>query len=131
MAGPSNAMNSRVALHELRAMSAHARAELLRRTEDDLGDFIEKVTPIIDAVKAKGDAALVKFARQFDGADIAASDIAASDDDFAAAYEQLDPEFIDVLRYAADNIRRFHEKQMPATTWEMEIRPGADRKSVV
>jgi histidinol dehydrogenase len=97
----------------------------MKRAEDDLAPFIEKVTPIVAAVREEGDAALVRFAKQFDGAEFDASTIAASDADFERAYQALDPEFVDVLRYSADNIRRFHERQMPETEWMMEIRGGA------
>ena len=117
-------MTSKIALHELKLLSADERSELLRRAEDDLAPFIEKVAPIIEAVRKDGDAALVQFAAQFDGATIDAHSLMATDDDFAQAYEQLDPDFIDVLRYSADNIRRFHEKQMPEPDWMMDIRPG-------
>ncbi len=108
---------TKVALHDLAKMSADARAELLRRAEDDLAPFIEKIVPIVEAVRLEGDGALVRFAKQFDGAEFEASTIAATDEDFAAAYDALDDEFIEVLRYSADNIRRFHEKQMPEMMW--------------
>ena len=114
-----------VALHELSKLSDEQRDELMKRAEDDLAPFIEKVGPIISAVREEGDAALVRFASQFDGADFEPSTIAASDADFDAAYAELDPKFIDVLRYSADNIRRFHERQMPEHQWMMEIREGA------
>lgn len=118
-------MPNAVALHELAKLTNAQREQLLMRTEDDLAPFIEKVVPIIEAVRTRGDAALVEFAERFDGATISASSIAATDADFEAAYTMLDPEFIDVLRYSADNIRRFHEQQLPETGWSMEIRPGA------
>ncbi len=118
-------MTSSVALHDLSKMSEADRAELLMRVEDDLAPFMEKVAPIINAVRDEGDAALVRFAKEFDGAEFDQSTIAASDQDFDDAYAALDDEFIEVLRYAADNIRRFHEQQVPETQWMMEIRPGA------
>ncbi|MEE9315251.1 MAG: histidinol dehydrogenase [Rhizobiaceae bacterium] len=116
---------TKVALYDLSKIDASKREELLRRAEDDLTPFMEKIAPIIEAVRLEGDTALVRFAEQFDGAKFDASTIGASDADFDAAYEALDDEFIEVLRYSADNIRRFHEKQMPELTWTMEIRPGA------
>lgn len=116
---------SQVALFDLSKLSNDQRVELMKRAEDDLAPFIEKVGPIISAVREEGDAALVRFASQFDGAEFDASTIAASDADFEQAYAQLDEKFIDVLRYSADNIRRFHERQMPESQWMMEIREGA------
>ena len=116
---------TQVALHDLSKLSENQRAQLMARAEDDLSPFIEKVLPIIDAVKTEGDAALVRFAKQFDGANFDISTLAATDTDFDAAYDALDDDFIEVLRYSADNIRRFHEKQMPEMMWMTEIRPGA------
>ncbi len=118
-------MSQSVALHELSKMTVDQRSELLLRAEDDLSPFIEKAAPIIDRVRREGDAALVHFAREFDGAEFSADSIGASDADFENAYAALDEEFIDVLRYAADNIRRFHQEQLPKKEWMMEIRPGA------
>ena len=119
-----HSMPPQIAFHELKLMSAEQRSELLRRAEDDLEPFIEKVAPIVEAVRREGDDALVRFAAEFDGAEIDAGSIAATDTDFEKAYDQLDPEFIEVLRYSADNIRRFHQEQMPQPTWMMDIRPG-------
>jgi histidinol dehydrogenase len=116
-----------VALHDLTRLTDAERATLLARAEDDLGPFIEKVMPIIAAVRERGDEALVEFAKRFDGADVRGDDLKVSDAAFDAAYNALDDEFIEVLRYAADNIRRFHERQMPdEMRWAMEIRPGAN-----
>ncbi|MEM8748918.1 MAG: histidinol dehydrogenase [Pseudomonadota bacterium] len=116
---------STVALHDLALMSAEERETLLRRAEDDLAPFIEKVLPIIEEVKTRGDAALVEFAARFDNAVFDVETLKASDADFEEAYAKLDPEFVEVLRYSADNIRRFHERQVPEREWSMEIRPGA------
>ncbi|MCJ8307756.1 MAG: histidinol dehydrogenase [Hyphomicrobiales bacterium] len=116
---------SQVALYDLSQLTAQQRDELMKRAEDDLAPFIEKVEPIIAAVREEGDAALVRFASQFDGAEFDASTIAASDADFEQAYAELDDKFIEVLRYSADNIRRFHQRQMPERQWMMEIREGA------
>ncbi|MDD9910735.1 MAG: histidinol dehydrogenase [Ahrensia sp.] len=122
----SNETTSRhVAIHEIAKLSSDQRENLLRRAEDDLGPFIEKVGPIIEAVRKRGDEALVEFAKRFDGASFDESTIAASDQDFDEAYSTLDEAFIDVLRYSAENIRRFHEKQVPESEWSIEIRPGA------
>lgn len=119
-----NAMSA-VALHDLSKLSTGERAELLTRAEDELSPFMAKIGPIIEAVKNEGDMALARFAQEFDGSAVRPDAIAATAEEFAAAYDKLDPAFVDVLRYSADNIRRFHERQMPEMEWMMEIRPGA------
>ena len=103
---------------------AEARATLCLRAEDDLSDYITKVEPVIEAVRRDGDEAIARFIKEFDGADVDANQLLATEAEFEAAFESLDDEFIDVLRYAADNIRRFHEMQKPQDIWWTEIRPG-------
>jgi histidinol dehydrogenase len=117
-------MTHPVALHELSTLSAAERTELLTRSEADLGPFIEKVRPIIEAVRTEGDAAIARFARDFDKAPVDADQLMATEAEFDRAFAELEPEMIETLRYSADNIRRFHEAQMPPEMWMKEIRPG-------
>lgn len=113
-----------IALHRLADLSADARAELLLRTEDALDPFLDAVQPIIAAVKSTGDAALARFAKEFDKAPVATEQIAATRADFDAAFDTLDAAMVDTIGYAADNIRRYHEQQKPQSMWMTEIRPG-------
>src|SRR5882724_8830897 len=118
-------MSKTVSLHDLSKLSPAERARLLVRSEADLGPIIEKVKPIIAAVKAEGDEALARFARQFDKAPVTADRIAAAPADFTAAFDAVESEVIAAIEYAADGIRRFHEAQKPEEMWMKEIRPGA------
>ena len=69
-------------LHDLATMTAAQRARLLQRTETDLSGYEDKVRQIIDAVRAEGDEALARFARDFDKAPVQANEIAATEADF-------------------------------------------------
>ena len=117
-------MTQTVAFYQLEKLSEAERSQLLKRAEDDLSEFLNKVDPIIDAVRLEGDEALARFAQEFESVPVTADSIAATKSDFDKAFDQLDPEMISVLEYAADNIRRFHEEQMPNEMWMKEIRPG-------
>ena len=94
------------------------------RAEDDLEPFMEKVKPIIEAVRKDGDAALAHFAQKFDQSTVSPSAIAATPAEIDAAFDAVGSEMVDTLGYAADNIRRFHELQLPKPEWSTEIRPG-------
>ncbi|MFO1088761.1 MAG: histidinol dehydrogenase [Hyphomicrobiales bacterium] len=118
-------MTRRINLHDLATLSADERAALLKRTEADLSAFEAKVKPIVAAVAAEGDAALARFAREFDKAPVEATAIAATEADFARAEKALAPEVKAAMEFAADSIRRFHEDQKPEEMWLHEIRPGA------
>ena len=103
--------------------SAHA---LLRRSETDLSGFIEKVEPIIEAVRTEGDKALVRFAREFDKADLEPARISRSPKPSSTPPSSWStPSVIEAIRFGIDNIRRFHEEQKPEPMWLKEMRPGA------
>lgn len=113
-----------VAFYELSQLTAEQRAALLLRPENDLGEFLEKVAPVIEDVRTKGDAALVDYAARFDGAKFTTAEVGASKADIDAAFDILDRDIIETLEYAADNIRRYHQEQMPGEMWMQEVRPG-------
>jgi histidinol dehydrogenase len=118
-------MSTSCSLHDLARLTAEQRAALLRRSEADLGPILEKARPIIEAVRTEGDAALVRFAREFDKADVAIDGLKASEAEFDAAFAAVEPEVIRSIAFAIDNIRRFHEEQRPEPMWLKEVRPGA------
>lgn len=117
-------MKDAVSVHDLSVLTNDERAGLLLRAEDNLSDYLKKVDPIIAAVEKEGDLALARFAREFDKVALQPDEIAATSSDFDRAFDTLDAEMISVLEYAADNIRRYHEAQMPQNFWMKEIRPG-------
>ena len=112
-------------LHELSKLSPTQRQKLLTRVEGDLSDFETKVKPIIAALRLEGDAALARFAREFDKSPVTADALAATPADFAAAERSLASDVKAAMEFAAANIRKFHEKQMPEAMWMMEISPGS------
>ena len=71
-------MTSHINYLILSDLTAAERATLLKRTESDLGPFLEKVMPIVEAVRMEGDKALSRFAEQFDRRIVDANAIAAS-----------------------------------------------------
>ena len=68
------------------------------------------VTAIIADVRARGDEALFEYTARFDKAQLTALEVSAEEID--EAFEAVEPEFLDILREAAANIRLFHEKQV-------------------
>ena len=117
---------SDVNVQRLDGMSPAERAALVRRSEADLTFFLEKVGPIIDAVRNEGDAALVRFGREFDKAEgLTTETLKVTQADFDTAFDAVEPEVIEAIRFGIGNIRSFHEEQAPEPMWLKEIRPGA------
>ena len=118
-------LSPRINFHELATLPPDRRAALQRRVETDLSGYEANVKPIIAAVRDEGDAALARFARDFDKAKVESGEIAATPADFDAAEAALEPEVREAMAFAAESIRRFHEHQMPEEMWLQEVRPGA------
>ena len=85
--------------------------DLLKRSPNHYGEFIDRVNDIISNVRTNKDAAIFDYTKRFDGADIDASNIRVTKEEIEEAYTLVDPELIDVIRKALVNIREYHEKQ--------------------
>lgn len=72
-------------------------------------DVAATVSKIIENVKENGDSALYEYTKKFDKADII--NLGVTENEIEEAFASIEPEFIDILNEAADNIRAFHEKQ--------------------
>lgn len=118
-------MTAPVNVVKLTELTPAERRRCLARTESDLGPYLEKVAPIIDAVAQEGDEAVARFTRQFDKAPVTAETLAATPDDFIQARKSLAADITGAIAFAARNITRFHEDQKPEEMWLHEIAPGA------
>ncbi len=67
------------------------------------------VSDILSQVRARGDEALLEYCERFDRAKLESLEVSAEEID--AAFAAVEPEFIEVLREAAENIRAFHTQQ--------------------
>lgn len=115
-----------VSFHVTTTLTAEGYQALLKRSEADLSVFAEKVKPIIEAVRQDGDAALVRFGQDLDGAKpLTAATLKASEEEFNAAFDAVDGAVIDAIKHGIENIRIFHEEQKPEPMWLKEIKPGA------
>jgi len=68
------------------------------------------VADIIANVRANGDKALFAYTAKFDKAEL--TSLAVTKEEREAALAAVDPRFLEILRKAAENIRRFHERQV-------------------
>ena len=118
MADPCN-------FHDLATLTSESRAALMKRADSDIGPFLDKVRPILAAVKAEGDKALSHFEKEFDHADIPPDGLLVTEAEFDAAFDALDPEVREAIAFATKAIRAFHEEQLPEPMWFKETSPGA------
>ncbi len=108
----------------LNQLSAEEYAQLLRRSEIDISALQDIVRPIIQKVKQQGDQALLDYSFQFDKANMTATQLKVTAEEFAQARDRLDPELKTVIQTSAANIRKYHQAQLPEEMWFTEIAEG-------
>ena len=104
-------------------------AGLLKRPGIDTTKLEEKVGKILKSVRKKGDTALQKYTRKFDGVELDV--LTVSDTEINEGVDQLSSELKNAIQLAAANIETFHRYQIQQTEWIVTM-PGimCSRKSV-
>ena len=85
---------------------------LLKRSPGQYTEYEATVREITEAVRERGDAAVLEYTSRFDGWEATADKLFVTREEIDKAYHEVDEAFADILREAAANIRAFHEKQM-------------------
>ena len=95
----------------MRILESQQIGRLLARRAARMEEAEAVVRPILDAVRKRGDRALLEYARQFDGLDRKSVRVPASET--RAAARRLNPQFVRAVETAAANIRAYAVRQMP------------------
>ncbi len=90
-------------------MGEVSAAEIFRRNTPTV-NVTDTVAEILRQVRERGDAALREYTRKFDGADL--ENLLVTEAEMAEAVASVEPEFLRVLEKAAENIRKFHSRQI-------------------
>jgi histidinol dehydrogenase len=110
--------------YELSTMDTAQRARLLRRAEIQIDDLVERVRPIVEAVRDRGDDALIEFTGRFDRVQLDVDQLCVSRAEIEQAHSQLDSSVRAALEHAIHNIRTFHQRQLPHEQWFTQVAPG-------
>lgn len=96
---------------------------LTKQSQDELLELLKGRNPasytsqqaavddIIANVREKKDEAVFLYEKQFDHCELSRESLRVSKEEIEEAYRELDPEFVEVMKRAAENIRAYHEKQ--------------------
>lgn len=68
------------------------------------------VKEIVSSVKERGDEAVFEYEKKFDLSDLNEGNFKVSEEEIAAAYEQVEPQLLESLRLAIDNILKYHTR---------------------
>ena len=89
---------------------SETKREAIFAREDPVGSVEEPVRDIIAQVRAKGDEALKRYTKEFDGVDLTSVEVGqgAIDEGFRMA----DPMLVDILYRASERVAAFHQHQV-------------------
>jgi histidinol dehydrogenase len=120
-----------VKVYKLKEMSKENYERIIKRSEtetdsilEDVKKILEDVKKIIDNVKKDGDSALVEYTKKFENVTIYKDKIQVTPEEIKEAYNKVDKETVEAIKFLANNVKKFHLAQMPNKMWGMEITPG-------
>jgi histidinol dehydrogenase len=105
----------------IRIIESREVGKLLARKAARFADAEETVRPILEAVRKRGDRALLEYAKKFDHFE--RKSVAVGSGELKAAEESLSQEFRAAIRAASKNIRAFAKLQMPESKSKV-VSPG-------
>lgn len=93
------------------------------RREVDYGtpDQNEIAKQIVQDVKKEGNAALLRYTEELDHMKLTAAGLRVTEGELKAAYDQVEPSFVESIAAAARNIRAFHAREK-RNSW-MDLQP--------
>jgi histidinol dehydrogenase len=112
----------------IRILQSDQVGRLLARKATRLTEAETVVRPILDAVRKRGDRALIEYARRFDGLERAS--VRVPERELRGAAKKLAPEFRAAVETASANIRAYAERQMPKE-WTAQAAPGLGLGQIV
>ena len=112
----------------IRILNSGQIGRLLARKTARLAEAEAVVRPILEAVRKRGDRALMEYARRFDG--LERRSVRVPEAELAASTRRLTPEFRRAVETAAANIRKYAERQMPRE-WMAQTSAGLRLGQVV
>lgn len=110
----------------IRIVESKSVGRLLARKAARFEEAEAVVRPILDAVRKRGDRALMEYARQFDR--LERKSVRVPERELAAAV--LPPEFRVAVEASSANIRAYAQRQLPKE-WSARIGPGVQLGQVV
>lgn len=83
------------------------------RRDSDVSQVESVVADILRNVRQNGDAALVRYSKEFDKVDLDRVGLRVTDEEVKSAWDNLDHELKQILKQSAENIKAFHSRGLP------------------
>jgi len=109
-------------IYELSKMTDEQKTVLFRRAESDISEQMKLAKEVSDDIAVRGDKAVLEYTKKFDKLEL--SSLKVTQEEIEKGYDDCDEEVLETIKYAANNIREFHEKQLPKPLWFTYVDEG-------
>jgi len=106
------------------------RNRLLRRSEVEIGGTSQDIKKVISDIKNRGDLAVLDYTERFDDVKLGRDQIKVKQERIERAKKEIHPKKYNVMKEAAENIEKFHERLVPED-WMDEMADGVSAGQVV
>jgi len=110
-------------VYRLRDIPLDVKDRIMKRSRVDVSRVNDEVRKIIDDVRARGDQAIAEFLSKQIGNSVTVTELKVDESDIKSAYQELDADFVRVLKHFVSNVKKFHKMQMP-TSFMKKIENG-------
>ncbi len=111
-------------IYKLDEMSPEKKDFIMRRAETDISSHMQLASEVAEDVRKNGDMAVCKYTEKFDRVKIQPGNLRVLDSEIEEGYKRLEPKLRAAIEYAAGNIKKFHEKQIPQEMWFTNVDRG-------
>jgi len=96
---------------------------IMKRSSEDIDSIYEEVRKIVLDVRDNGDQVSLDHYKKYKH-DLTLKDLEVTKEDVEEAYRNVDSKVIDALKFASENIVKFHRAQMEKEMWMIDIADG-------
>ncbi|MEL6568815.1 MAG: histidinol dehydrogenase [Pseudomonadota bacterium] len=108
----------------LEDLTRDQREHLMTRSETDISDLLDYVTPLTERVRLEGDAAVRALTLEFDKVDLGDLPLKVTEAEFDTAEARLEPDVKAAIELAIANIVKVHEDQLGSPEIKTNVMPG-------
>lgn len=107
----------------LKEISEERKKAILKRAMIDVSSVYLDMRDIVFDVRDRGDVVTLEHYRKFKE-DISPDDLSVTQAEIDEAYQMVDEDVIEKLKFAAKNIEKFHRAQLEREMWAIEMMDG-------
>ncbi|MBE9592154.1 MAG: histidinol dehydrogenase, partial [Proteobacteria bacterium] len=97
---------------------------IMKRSSEDISSIYEEVRKIVLDVKDHGEQVFLNYYKEKYKPDLTLKDLEVTKEDVEEAYRNVDSKVIDALKFASENIVKFHRAQIEKEMWMIDIANG-------